>query len=51
MLIQLGNVISGFDADSVDVNNMTQADQMKLLGNLVNMKLYKYIAPLMQSGV
>ena len=38
-------------ADSVDVNNMTQADQMKLLGNLVNMKLYKYIAPLMQSGV
>lgn len=37
-------------ADSVDVNNMTQADQMKLLGNLMNMKLYKYIAPLMQSG-
>ena len=37
-------------ADSVDVNNMTQADQMKLIGNLMNMKLYKYIAPLMQSG-
>ena len=37
-------------ADSVDVNNMTQADQMKLLGNLMNMKLYQYLAPLMQSG-
>ena len=37
-------------ADSVDVNNMTQADQMKLIGNLMNMKLYQYLAPLMQSG-
>ena len=38
-------------ADSVDVNNMTQADQLKLLGNLMNMKLYQYLAPLMQSGM
>lgn len=38
-------------SNSVEINNMTQADQLKLLGNLMNMKLYKYIAPLMQSGM
>ena len=36
--------------DSVDINSMTQADQYKMLGNLMNMKIYKYLAPLMQSG-
>ena len=38
-------------SDSVEINNLTQADQLKLLGNLMNMKLYKYIAPLMQTGM
>lgn len=38
-------------SNSVEINNMTQADQLKLLGNLMNMKLYKYIAPLMQTGM
>ena len=38
-------------ADSVDVNNMTQADQLKILGNIVNMKIYQYIAPLLNSGM
>jgi len=37
-------------ADSVDVNTMTQADQMKLLGNLSKMKIYQYLAPFMQGG-
>ena len=36
-------------SDSVDINNMTQADQLKIFGNLMNMKLYKYIAPLLQN--
>lgn len=38
-------------SDSVEINNLTQADQLKLLGNLMNMKLYKYIAPLMPTGM
>ena len=38
-------------SNSVDINNMTQADQLKLLGNLMNMKIYKYLAPLMQTGM
>ena len=37
-------------ADSVDVNTMTQADQMKLLVNLSKMKIYQYLAPFMQGG-
>ena len=37
-------------SNSIEINNMTQADQYKLLGNLMNMKLYKYIAPLMQNS-
>ena len=36
-------------SDSVDINNMTQDDQLKIFGNLMNMKLYKYIAPLLQN--
>lgn len=38
-------------SNSVEINNMTQADQFKLLGNLMNMKIYKYIAPLMQNSM
>lgn len=36
--------------NSVDINNMTQADQIKLSGNLIKMKIFQYIAPLMQNG-
>lgn len=38
-------------SNSVDINNMTQADQLKMLGNLMNMKIYQYLAPLMQGGM
>lgn len=38
-------------SDSVEINNMSQGDMLKLYGNLMNMKLYKYIAPLMQGGM
>ena len=38
-------------SDSVDINNMTQADMIKLYGNLMNMKIYQYIAPLLTSGM
>ena len=38
-------------SNSIEINNMTQADQFKLLGNLMNMKIYKYIAPLMQNSM
>lgn len=36
-------------SDSVDYKTMTQGDMMKLYGNLMNMKIYKYIAPLFMS--
>ena len=35
-------------SDSVDINNLTQADQLKILGNVLNMKIYKYIEPAIQ---
>lgn len=38
-------------SDSVDINNMTQADMIKLYGNLMNMKIYQYIAPLLMGGM
>ena len=38
-------------SDSVEINNLSQGDMLKLYGNLMNMKLYKYIAPLMQGGM
>ncbi len=36
-------------SDSVDINNMSQGDMLKLYGNLMNMKIYQYIAPLMSN--
>ena len=36
--------------NSVDINNMTKEDEIKLSGNLMKMKIFQYIAPLMQSG-
>lgn len=37
-------------SNSIEINNITQEDQIKLFSNLMNMKLYKYLAPLMQSS-
>ena len=38
-------------SDSVDINNMTQADQQKMQGNLMKMKIFQYIAPLLMGGM
>ena len=38
-------------SDSVDINDMSQDDMFKLYGNLMNMKIYKYIAPFLMGGV
>lgn len=38
-------------SDSVDINNLSQSDMMKLYGNLMNMKIYQYIAPLLMGGM
>ena len=38
-------------SNSVDINNMSQADMMKLYGNLANMKIYQYIAPFLMGGM
>ena len=35
-------------SDSFDIKNMTQADQIKILSNLMSMKIYQYIAPFLQ---
>lgn len=37
--------------DSVDINNMSQADMFKLYGNLMSMKIYQYIAPFMANNM
>lgn len=37
-------------SNSVEINNMSQADMMKLYGNLMNMKVYQYIAPFLMSN-
>ena len=37
--------------DSVDINNMSQADMFKLYGNLMNMKIYQYITPFMANNM
>lgn len=37
-------------SNSVDINNLSQADTMNLYANLMNMKLYQFIAPFMSSG-
>ena len=37
-------------SNSVEINNMSQADMMKLYGNLMNMKIYQYIAPFLMSN-
>ena len=38
-------------SDSVDINNMSQDDMFKLYGNLMNMKIYRYIAPFLIGGI
>jgi len=38
-------------SDSVDVNNMSQADMFKIYGNLMSMKIYQYIAPFMANNM
>lgn len=37
--------------DSVDINNMSQADMFKLYGNLMSMKIYQYITPFMANNM
>lgn len=35
-------------SNSVEINNLSQADMMKLYSNLMNMKIYSLLAPMMQ---
>ena len=36
-------------SNSVEINNMSQADMFTLYGNLMNMKIYQYIAPFLMT--